>query len=174
MNPIEKDIEKDKRVNNSPIIVSACLLGINCVFDGSSNKNIRILELMEKHLIIPVCPEQLGGLSTPRDPQDILQGSGEDVLLGLAKVVTINGNDVTENFKKGASEVLEVAKLNKVKIAIFKENSPSCGVHFIYNVKQNQKFKTSGKGVTTALLLENNLRIISEKELEENSLIDLV
>ena len=174
MNPIEKDIEKDKWVNNSPIIVSACLLGINCVFDGSSNKNIRILELMEKHLIIPVCPEQLGGLSTPRDPQDILQGSGEDVLLGKAKVVTINGNDVTENFKKGASEVLEVAKLNKVKIAVFKENSPSCGVHFIYNVKQNQKFKTSGKGVTTALLLENGLRIISEKELEKNSLSDLL
>lgn len=174
MNPIEKDIEKDKRVNNSSIIVSACLLGINCVFDGSSNKNIRILELMEKHLIIPVCPEQLGGLSTPRDPQDILQGSGEDVLLGKAKVVTINGNDVTENFKKGASEVLEVAKLNKVKIAIFKENSPSCGVHFIYNVKQSQKFKTSGKGVTTALLLENGLRIISEKELEKNSLSDLL
>ncbi|MCK5184867.1 MAG: DUF523 domain-containing protein [Candidatus Heimdallarchaeota archaeon] len=174
MNPNKKDTEKDKRVNNSPIIVSACLLGINCVFDGSSNKNIRILELMEKHLLIPVCPEQLGGLSTPRDPQDIIQGSGEDVLLGNAIVVTINGKDVTENFKKGASEVLEVAKLNKVKIAVFKENSPSCGVHFIFNVKQNQKFKSLVKGVTTALLLENGLRIISEKELEENSLIDLV
>lgn len=174
MNHNKKDKEKDEQVNIGPIIVSACLLGINCVFDGSSNINIRILELMEKYILIPVCPEQLGGLSTPRDPQDIIQGSGEDVLLGKANVVTINGNDVTVNFKKGASEVLDVAKLNKVKIAIFKENSPSCGVHFIYNVKQNQKFKTSGKGVTTALLLENGLRIISEKEIEENSLIDLV
>ncbi|MCK5046392.1 MAG: DUF523 domain-containing protein [Candidatus Heimdallarchaeota archaeon] len=174
MNPNKKDTEIDKRVNNSPIIVSACLLGINCVFDGSSNKNIRILELMEKHLLIPVCPEQLGGLSTPRDPQDIIRGSGEDVLLGNAIVVTINGNEVTENFRKGALEVLEVAKLNKVKIAIFKENSPSCGVHFIYNVKQNLKFKTSGKGVTTALLLENGLKIISEKEIEKNSFIDLL
>ena len=174
MNHNKKDKEKIEELNISPILVSACLLGINCVFDGSSNINKLILELMEKHLLIPVCPEQLGGLSTPRDPQDIIQGSGEDVLLGKAKVVTINGKDVTENFKKGASEVLEVAKINKVKIAIFKENSPSCGVHFIYNVKHNQKFKTSGKGVTTALLLENGLRIISEKELEENSLIDLV
>jgi len=174
MNHNKKDTEKDEQVNIGPIIVSACLLGINCVFDGSSNINKRILELKEKHILIPICPEQLGGLSTPRDPQDIIQGSGEDVLLGKAKVVTINGKDVTEIFKKGASEVLEVAKLNKVKIAIFKENSPSCGVHFIYNVKQNQKYKTSGKGVTTALLLENNLQILSEKELEENSLIDLV
>ncbi len=174
MNSNKKDTEKDEQLKIDPLIVRACLLGINCVFDGSSNSNKRILELMEKHLLIPVCPEQLGGLSTPRDPQDIIQGSGEDVLLGKAKVVTIKGNDVTENFKKGASEVLEVAKLNKVKIAVFKENSPSCGVHFIFNVKQNQKFKTSGKGVTTALLLENGLRIISEKELEENSLIDLV
>jgi len=174
MNSNKKDTEKDEQLKIDPIIVSACLLGINCVFDGSSNSNKRILELMEKHLLIPVCPEQLGGLSTPRDPQDIIQGSGEDVLLGKAKVVTIKGDDVSENFKKGASEVLEVAKLNNVKIAVFKENSPSCGVYFIYNVKQNQKFKTTGKGVTTALLLENGLRIISEKELEENSLIDLV
>ncbi len=174
MNHNKKDTEKIEELNIGPILVSACLVGINCVFDGSNNINKRILELMEKHLLIPVCPEQLGGLSTPRDPQDILHGSGEDVLLGKAKVVTINGNDVTENFKKGASEVLEVAKLNKVKIAILKENSPSCGVHIIYNVKQNQKFKTSGKGVTTALLLEKGLHIISEKELEEKSLIDLV
>ncbi len=174
MNHNKKNKEKIEELNIGPILVSACLVGINCVFDGSSNINKRILELLEKHFLIPVCPEQLGGLSTPRDPQDIIHGSGEDVLLGKAKVVTKNGNDVTENFKKGASEVLEVAKLNKVKIAIFKENSPSCGVHFIYNVKLNQKFKTSGKGVTTALLLENNLQIISEKELEENNLIDLV
>ncbi|MHA1531086.1 MAG: DUF523 domain-containing protein [Candidatus Heimdallarchaeota archaeon] len=174
MNHIKKDTEKVEELNIGPIIVSACLLGINCVYDGSSNKNKQILELIEKHLLIPVCPEQLGGLSTPRDPQDIIRESGEDVLQGKAKGVTKNGNDVTENFKKGALEVLEVAKLNKVKIVIFKENSPSCGVHFIYNVKQNQRFKTSGKGVTTALLLENNLRILSEKEFEENSLIDLV
>ncbi|NHJ33487.1 MAG: DUF523 domain-containing protein [Asgard group archaeon] len=158
---------KNGQFTDRPIIVSACLLGINCVFDGSSNKNERVLELMEKRLLIPVCPEQLGGLSTPREPQDIIQGSGEDVLKGKAKVVTINGKDVTENFKKGASEVLEIAKLNKVKMAILKENSPSCGVRSIYNVKQNTKFKTAGKGVTTASLEKNGLRILSEKELEE-------
>jgi uncharacterized protein YbbK (DUF523 family) len=150
-----------------PLIVSACLLGINCVYDGKSNKNEKIIQLMEKQLLIPVCPEQLGGLSTPRDSQNIFSGSGEDVLEGRTKVVTSNGVDVTENFIRGAKEVLEIAKLNNAKTAILKENSPSCGVQFIYNVDQEKKFKTTGNGVTTAILQQNGLRVISEKELEK-------
>ncbi|MBK5112408.1 MAG: DUF523 domain-containing protein [Candidatus Heimdallarchaeota archaeon] len=174
MKASKNDSGHKEKLGNEPIIVSACLLGINCVFDGSSNKNKKVLRLMEKHLLIPVCPEQLGGLTTPRDPQNITQGSGEDVLLGKARVVTTNGKDVTENFKKGASEVLEIAKMNKVKLAILKENSPACGVQFIYNIKQNQKFKTSGKGVTTALLIKNGFQVISENAIVEKNLNELV
>lgn len=155
---------------NEPLIVSACLLGINCVYDGTSNKNKKILELMEKRLLIPVCPEQLGGLPTPREPQNIIQGSGEDVLNNKAKVITGKGVNVTENFIKGAEEVLQIAKLNKVKIAILKENSPSCGVRFIYNIKENQKHKRQGRGVTTAMLIENGLQVISEEEIKKKKL----
>jgi uncharacterized protein YbbK (DUF523 family) len=174
MKTSKSNSKNEKPSEKRPIIVSACLLGINCVYDGSSNKNKKILQLMEKHLLIPVCPEQLGGLSTPRDPQNITLGSGEDVLQGKARVITVKGEDVTENFKKGASEVLEIARMHKVKLAILKENSPSCGVKFIYNLIQNQKFKTEGLGVTTALLTKSGLKVISEETVEENQLSKLV
>ncbi len=158
---------------SNPLIVSACLLGINCVYDGTSNKNKKILELMEKRILIPVCPEQLGGLPTPRDSQDIITGSGEDVLNGNTQVITINNSDVTENFKRGAQEVLEIAIINNVKIAILKENSPSCGVHHVYNLKHGKKSKITGNGVTTALLIKKGIQVFSEKDIEERDLDDL-
>ena len=105
------------------IIVSACLTGINCRYDGKNNLNEKIIKLVQNGDAIPICPEQLGGLTTPRTPAEI---SGN-------KVITRSGNDVTIQFQKGAIETLKIAKLLNCKTAIFKENSPSCGSKNIYD-----------------------------------------
>ena len=163
--PKNELIEKILANEMGPIIVSACLLGVKCVYDGSSNENSIIVELSNRSLFIPICPEQLGGLPTPRIPQCIESGSGEDVLKGKTKVINRNSEDVSVNFIKGAQEALLIAKINKVKLAILKENSPSCGVNFINNKNDDKETKTGGSGVTTALLKQNGLKVLSENDL---------
>jgi uncharacterized protein YbbK (DUF523 family) len=111
------------------IIVSACLLGICCRYDGQSKPEARILELIGRKKVIPVCPEQLGGLPTPRSAAYITAGiDGFAVLAGSARVRTIDGQDVTENFKRGAEQVSEIARLYGARRAILKAKSPSCGI----------------------------------------------
>ena len=97
-------------------LCSACLLGVRCVWDGTdSYKNDKVIEILKKEVLIPVCPEQLGGLPTPRLPQQIQGCSGEKVLDGECKVRNKSGKDVTEQFIRGAEEVLKIAKqLNKI------------------------------------------------------------
>jgi uncharacterized protein YbbK (DUF523 family) len=108
------------------ILVSACLAGINCKYNGKNNLNRKIQKLVKEGKAIPVCPEQLGGLPTPRESAN-LTGNGLNVLQGVAKVLTKSGKDVTINFVKGAREVLKLAKLLGVEKAILKARSPSCG-----------------------------------------------
>ncbi len=112
------------------IIVSACLLGICCRYDGQSKPEARILELVARRKgVIPVCPEQLGGLPTPRSAAYITAGlDGFAVLAGNARVRNIDGRDVTENFRRGAEQVSEIARLYGARRAILKSKSPSCGV----------------------------------------------
>ncbi len=111
------------------IIVSACLCGINCKYDGGNNLDARVLKLLKEGKAIPVCPEQLGGLETPRDPHEIVNGNGLDVLGGKARVHWIRqNNDVTSKFIKGAYETLKIAEAVGANIAILKARSPSCGV----------------------------------------------
>ncbi len=136
------------------IIVSACLLGINCKYDGGNNLNKKVLDLFLEGKAIPVCPEQLGGLSTPRLPSEIING----------KVFDIEGKDVTKNFLKGANETLRLAKLLECKKAILKENSPSCGVKYIYDGTFSGK-KIKGNGITAALLKANGRKVVSEEEI---------
>ena len=136
------------------ILVSACLLGINCKYDGNNNKNDKVLEYIKDKEVIPICPEIMGGLSTPRIPSEILND----------KVVDSEGLDVTDNFKKGANEVLYLAKLFNVKKAILKAKSPSCGVGEIYDGTFTHT-KISGDGMTTRLLKENNIEVITELDL---------
>ncbi|MFO7891155.1 MAG: DUF523 domain-containing protein [bacterium] len=140
------------------IIVSACLWGINCRYDNEIRTCKKILQLAEKFLCIPVCPEQLGGLSTPRNPSYISKGNGFEVLRGKTKVLTFKGKDVTHNFFLGAQEALKIAQLTGCTHAILKEKSPSCGVNYIY---QKEKL-VKGCGVTTALLLKNGFSVRSE------------
>ncbi|GAG32099.1 unnamed protein product [marine sediment metagenome] len=135
-------------------LCSACLLGIKCRYDGKSKKDKKVIELSKKEALIPVCPEQLGGLATPRESSEI---KGD-------KVLTQSGKDIMENLQKGAEEVLKLVKLFGTKEAIFKQRSPSCGCGQIYDGTFSGKI-IKEDGVTTALLKKNGIKVISEKEL---------
>ena len=135
-------------------VVSACLLGTKCRFDGACKTNDKVMKLVGKEILIPVCPEQLGGLPTPREPAEQRGG----------KVFTISGRDVTENFQRGAEQVLQLANLLGVRHAILKQKSPSCGCGEIYNGNFSGT-TISGDGVTTALLKQNGIKVISEEDL---------
>ena len=134
-------------------LISACLAGINCRYDGKNALNERVLELFASETLIPVCPEQLGGLGTPREPMQVTDGGGSDVFEGGAKVMTDAGDDVTESLIRGAKETLKIAKLFGVREAIMKADSPSCGCGKVSD------------GVTTALLKRNGIWVITEEEL---------
>jgi uncharacterized protein YbbK (DUF523 family) len=146
-------------------LISACLLGIKCVWSGDDKyKNERAIELSKIETLIPVCPEQLGGLSTPRAPQEIVGGTGDDVLDKKCKVINKNGEDVTRQFIKGAEETLKIACQLNIKEFIAKSASPSCGCGQIYDGTFSCKL-IDGDGVTTALLRRNGIKIISEEDL---------
>ncbi len=139
--------------DQSPILVSACLLGVPCRYDGCAQSNERLLTLIGSHALIPVCPEQLGGLPTPRPPAE----RRED------RVVTRSGEDVTEAFAQGAHETLRLAQLFGCRAAILKANSPSCGCGRIYDGSFTGKL-VSGEGMTAALLKENGLAVVTEAD----------
>jgi len=144
-------------------IISACLIGKNCFYDGKSRKDEKIKEIFDSGQAVAVCPEQLGNLPTPRSPSEIFGGDGYDVLKGKAFVFNKEGKDVSVNFIKGAKEFLSIAKENKIKTAILKSNSPSCGKGMIYDGTFRNKLR-KGDGVTAALLLKNNIEILTEEE----------
>jgi uncharacterized protein YbbK (DUF523 family) len=145
-------------------LVSACLLGVRCRYDGTSAREPKLLKLAEKERLVPICPEQLGGLPTPREPVWIVGGDGLDVLRGVAKVISRSGGDVTKNFRRGAEEALRIAKLFGAREAILKARSPSCGCGKIREPFSFDKLK-EGDGVTAALLKKNGIRAITEEDL---------
>jgi len=146
------------------IIVSACLAGINCKYNGGNNADDRIIELVSKGQAIPLCPEQLGGCPTPRLKTEIEKGSGAEVLDGKCRVVREDGRDMTEEFLKGAQETLKIARLLNVKKAILKSKSPSCGCSKVYDGTFSKKL-IDGNGVASELLLRNGIKVISERDL---------
>jgi len=135
-------------------LCSACLLGYRCRWDGKNNKNKKVLELSKKEILIPVCPEEMGGLPTPRDP---IEG-------GAGKLYSRLSKPPTKGFEDGAKSVLKLAKKYKVKEAILKDGSPSCGVHMIHDGTFSHQ-KTKGRGVTADLLAKNGVVVISENDL---------
>ncbi|URZ07222.1 2-thiouracil desulfurase family protein [Clostridium felsineum] len=143
------------------IIVSACLLGVNCKYSGENNFSDKVKEICKGKKVIPVCPEQLGGMSTPRNPAEIINGTGKEVLEKNAKVIDNKGRDVTAYFIKGAEETFKIAKLFNCKKAILKAKSPSCGVGEIYNGTFS-KTLVKGNGVTAEILKKNGIEIITE------------
>lgn len=145
------------------IIISACLIGCNCRYDEKNNLYPHLAKLVQEGKAIPVCPEQLGGLPTPRPPAEIVGGEGKDVLTGKARVIDVNGNDVTAQFVKGARETLKIAQLIGATSAILKQRSPSCGSEEIYDGSFNKK-RIKGRGVTAALLMENGIKVMDEDQ----------
>lgn len=148
------------------ILVSACLVGINCRYNGDNNYHQGVVDYLDGKRWIPICPEQLGGLGTPRFPAEIENGTGKTVLNCSTKVVTESGNDLTNEFIKGAEEALKIVKLTGANMAILKERSPSCGSKEIYDGAFQKRLK-QGAGVTATLFKDNGIRILSEDDLSK-------
>ena len=136
------------------ILVSACLLGVQCRYDGTGALSEGIKKLMEEHTLIPVCPEIMGGLATPRDPAE---RRGD-------RVLTQNGADVTDNYKRGAEETLKLAELYQCRCAVLKERSPSCGCGRIYDGTFSRCL-TDGNGMAAELLLEHGIEVKGESQI---------
>lgn len=134
-----------------PLLVSACLAGLPCRYDGRSKPDAKIIALVEKGEAIPVCAEALGGLPTPRPPAEITGGSGRDVLGGTARVLTASGDDVTAEFISGAQEVARLARKVGAREAILQDRSPSCGCTQIYDGTHSGQ-RIAGEGVLAAAL----------------------
>ena len=146
------------------VIISSCLIGMKTTYLGKSNCHQEFLDMMKEGVVcIPVCPEILGGLSTPRLPSEIHNGSGTDVIERRSHVKHIDGTDVTLHYLRGAREVLRLAGLLEPDLIIFKERSPSCGIHQIYDGTFSHRV-IEGEGVTTALLRHHGFTVLSEKE----------
>lgn len=137
------------------ILVSACLLGEPCRYDGTGKPDKRIEILKEKYELIPVCPEVLGGLLTPRPPAEI---KGE-------RVVNKESVDVTKEYTLGAQKTLALFKKHNASFAILKERSPSCGKGKIYDGSFSGNL-TDRNGITTNLLLKNGIKVFGESEIE--------
>ena len=142
------------------MLVSACLLGVNCRFDGENSRNEDAIKRSQKDELIPICPEETGGLPTPRPPVEIVGGDGNDVLDGKAKVMTTDGEDKTEAFLKGAHHALALAQSQGATCVLLKSKSPSCGCGGIYDGTFTRTL-ISGDGVTTALLKRHGITVLS-------------
>lgn len=138
------------------ILVSACLLGENCKYDGKNNYCADAAALAEKYELIPICPECFGGLPTPRDPAEIRDG----------RVCTKNGEDVTKYFLDGAEKCLYIAEECFCDAAVLKERSPSCGLGQIYDGTFSSNL-ISGNGITAQLLYDNGIYIYNENSIKK-------
>lgn len=138
-------------MNKENILISSCLLGKNCKYNGGNNYNVDVLKLSEKYNLIEICPEVMGGLSIPRIPCEIIEN----------KVINKEGIDCTEQYNIGAKLSLEIAKKNNCKYAILKENSPSCGFGTIYDGTFTST-KRNGNGIAADLLYKNGIVVLNE------------
>ena len=142
------------------ILVSGCLLGLNCKYNGGNNYNEKVFNLVKEGKAIPVCPEQLGGLPTPRIPAEIR------VVDGQRRVFNAEGVDVTEQFYKGSTNVLELAKKLNIKTCVLKSKSPTCGYGKIYNGNFEGQL-IDGNGILTQMLLDNGIEVINSDDIEK-------
>lgn len=138
------------------ILVSACLLGENCKYNGGNNRNEEVLKLAEKHQIVPICPETFAGLPSPRVPSEIRDG----------RVYSKDGIDLTDAFNDGAEKALYVAEESGCQVAILKERSPSCGFGKIYDGSFTGEL-TFGNGIAAQLLYDHGIKIYGESKLDE-------
>lgn len=148
------------------LLVSACLLGLNTRYDGGNNFCPDLASIQEKAVLVPVCPEQLGGLPTPRPPAEISCADGGEVLAGQAQVLTVSGEDRTAAYLRGARETRLLAEAVAAGAALFKARSPSCGNRQIYDGSFRKRLRC-GPGVAAALLQASGLPVFNEEEIEE-------
>ena len=156
-------IRRNKKTATYTYLVSACLAGIRCTYNGSHKLTRKIRRLAEEARALPVCPELLGGSSIPRPSCEIRGGDGQDVLEGRAKVVTHSGKNISRILIKGAARTLGLAKKYGIKKAVLKSKSPSCGAGRIYDGSFSGRLK-KGDGVTAALLRRNRIAVFTEKD----------
>ena len=135
-------------------MVSACLLGENCKYNGGNNFNMKVLEYVKGHEVISVCPEVMGGLPIPRVPAEIVNGV----------VTTRDGRNVDKEFKTGAEKALQIALENQVDLVILQSRSPSCGPKQIYDGTFSGK-RIAGQGIFAKMLIENEFQIIDVEDL---------
>ncbi len=146
--------ESQRTVINVKILVSACLLGQNCKYNGGNNYSEKVIEHVKGHEVIPVCPEVAGGLSTPRIPCEIVNGV----------VTNKNGESMDKEFRSGAELCLKKAMEENADLAILQSRSPSCGVKQIYDGSFSGKL-VDGKGVFAKLLEENDVKVLDSEEI---------
>lgn len=152
---------------HEPILVSACLLGLSTRYDGVIRSHPEVTRFLKQHQLmpIPICPEQLGGLPTPRPSASFQSGDGDTLLDGSGVLCDTHGSELNEPFLRGAEQVLNIARLTGCRQALLKERSPSCGCNQVY---RNGSL-VSGRGVTCALLQRHAIGVFSEEELETRS-----
>jgi len=149
------------------VLVSACLLGEKVRYDGGDCRQGGLLpQWQAEGRVIFLCPEVAGGLPTPRPPAEINDGDANAVLRGEKSVLRENGEDVSQAFVEGAEKALALCVSHKIRIAVLKEGSPSCGVNRV-NDGRFCKHKISGTGVTTSLLQRHGIMVFSEEQLPE-------
>lgn len=141
-----------------PVIVSACLAGLPCRYDGRAKPDPLIVDAVREGTAVPACAEQLGGMPTPRPPAEIVGGDGAGVLDGTARVVTIDGHDVTDAFVRGAWEVAAIAERTGARRAVLQAMSPSCGCGRIYDGSHSGS-AALGDGVTAAALRSRGIEV---------------
>lgn len=137
------------------IAVSACLLGINCKYNGGNNRNEKVLKFVEGHEVVTVCPEVLGGLNIPRNPGEIVDG----------KVLCKDGKSVDYEYHIGAQKALDIVMQNNCELAILQSRSPSCGVNEIYDGTFSGR-KIKGKGIFAGLLVENGIWVLDAENID--------
>lgn len=143
------------------IMVSACLAGENCKYNGGNNRNEKVLQLMSEHEVITVCPEQMGGLPTPRVPSEVKEGI----------VTARDGRNVDREFRTGAAKCLEIARRKQPDLIVFQSRSPSCGVNQRYDGSFTGKL-VDAPGMTAQLLMENGFRCVDIEDLSDNLFVD--
>lgn len=148
------------------ILISSCLLGFDCKYNGGNNENQKALELFEQTPVMSICPESLAQLPVPRPPAEIKEGTGKDVLEGKAKVIDKQGRDLTDDFIEGAYQALQQARMTGANVAVLKARSPSCGKGQIYSGDFAGELK-DGDGVTTALFKRSGIEVYTEEEIDK-------
>jgi len=145
------------------VMVSACLAGVRCVYDGSHKRREELALLAQQKKAVLFCPEQLAGFQVPHEPSEIRGGDGRDVLAGKARVAGHSGQDVTDAFLRGAQASLALARQHNIRRAVLKARSPSCGCGRIYDGSFTRRLR-DGDGVTTALLKQNGVEVVTDEE----------